>query len=181
MTPSEVRANFPADPASAGLARRFLDATLRGWRCDHYLDVASLLVSELVANAVLHAGTSILVVVRLDSERLRVEVHDGNARLPTPKHYSPMSATGRGLLLVERMSDQWGVVPSGSGKIVWFELDPDMPPRQADYVMFNLDEFDLSDLDDLGSARPNRPSDGSEGSPAAALRPDLRVLVAGGL
>jgi anti-sigma regulatory factor (Ser/Thr protein kinase) len=150
MTPTEVRASFPSHPSSAGKARRLVDTTLHEWRCDHYLEIASLLVSELVANAVLHAGTAIHVVIRLHANRLRVEVHDGDARLPAAKHYSPLSATGRGLLLVERMAHDWGTVPTHTGKVVWFELDP-QPPSDEPVLQFNLQEFDAVDLDALGS------------------------------
>ncbi len=148
MTPTEVRASFPSHPSSPGKARRFVDSTLHEWRCDHYVEVASLLVSELVTNAVLHAGTTIHVVIRVHGNRLRVEVHDGDARLPATKHYSPLSATGRGLLLVERMADDWGALPILTGKLVWFELDP-VPSKQPE-LRFSIEELGLSELDELG-------------------------------
>lgn len=86
--------------------------------------MATLLVSELVANAVLHAHTTIAVRVSRDvpSGRVKVAVHDGTPRSPARKHYSPTSTTGRGLLLVERLASDWGVTPSAAGKSVWFEL-----------------------------------------------------------
>lgn len=87
------------------------------------VDVAVLLVSELVANAVLHAHTPIRVVLRLNGALLRVEVHDGDRRTPTRKHYSALATTGRGLFLVERLARDWGVSTNPTGKSVWFELD----------------------------------------------------------
>ena len=54
---------------------------------------------------------------------MRVEVHDGSTQLPVRKHYSNMSGTGRGLLLVERMASEWGSDRTADGKVVWFELD----------------------------------------------------------
>jgi len=73
----------------------------------------------------LHAGTPLAVVVVLDGDRVRVEVLDGSARLPIRKHYSAMSGTGRGLMLVEQIAQEWGSEPitGGPGKVVWFELD----------------------------------------------------------
>lgn len=122
MRATEVRADFPPDPASAGQARRFLDTTLRTWKCDALIDIAVLLVSELVSNAILHAGTSVRVVIKLADGRMRVEVRDGSARGPATKHYSSMATTGRGLVLVEELADDWGVDASRAGKTVWFEL-----------------------------------------------------------
>ena len=163
MTPIEVRADFPAEPSSAGQARRFVDATLRTWSCDALLEVAILLVSELVSNAILHAGTRIRVVLRLRGPRLRVEVHDDNARLPAQKHYSAMSATGRGLLMVERMSDDWGVAPAAGGKSVWFELDSSAAPSRQNVGIFDFGDFDVDDLEDLAAERPSGEPGGSSG------------------
>jgi len=119
----EARTSLPADLASAGAARRFLDSKLRQWHCDALADSALLLVSELVTNAVLHARSRFELVVRLDGERLRVEVHDESGAQPTRKHYAVSAGTGRGLMLVERLADRWGVDSSGgAGKRVWFEL-----------------------------------------------------------
>lgn len=130
MTPSEVHADFPAEPASAGHARRFVDRTLRAWDCIALVDIAMLLVSELVSNAILHAGTSIEVALTLREGRVRAEVRDGSARAPSRKRYSKLSTTGRGLLLVEELADDWGVDTSGLGKAVWFELAG--PDRRAE-------------------------------------------------
>lgn len=159
----EVRAEFPAEASSAGQARRFVDATLRTWSCEALLEVATLLVSELVSNAVLHAGTRIRVVLRMRGRRLRVEVHDGNARLPAQKHYSAMSATGRGLLMVERMSDDWGVAPATGGKSVWFELDLTAAPSRHDVGIFDFGDLDVEDLADRSAERPRGEPGGSGG------------------
>lgn len=123
MSPVERRCTLPATPVSARDARRFVDAALEESFPPPVVDAARLLVSELVANAVLHTGTPIDLVVRCDARRARVEVHDGSPRLPVRKHYSTMSATGRGLVLVDRVASRWGADPTGVGKVVWFELD----------------------------------------------------------
>lgn len=117
------RRSFPAAPASAAQARRFVESVLEG-ELEHFAYAATMLVSELVANAVLHTGTTIEVVVLCpERDRVRVEVHDGSAQLPVRKHYSTLSGTGRGLLLVERMASAWGSRRKDDGKVVWFELD----------------------------------------------------------
>ncbi|MGH2685138.1 MAG: ATP-binding protein [Actinomycetota bacterium] len=119
----EARTSLPADLASAGAARRFVGSTLREWECDTLADSALLLVSELVTNAVLHARSALDVVLRLAADRLRVEVHDESPTQPTRKHYSIHAGTGRGLMLVEQLAQEWGVDQLGdNGKRVWFEL-----------------------------------------------------------
>lgn len=120
---TERRQTYPSAPASAGRARAFVESVLAGAGLDHLASATTLLVSELVANAVLHGGTPLEVVVRCGDDRVRIEVHDGNPQLPVRKRYSKLSGTGRGLLLVERMADGWGADRSPGGKVVWFELD----------------------------------------------------------
>lgn len=177
-TTTEASARFPAEPASAGSARRFVGATLRQWRCDDLVDVATLLVSELVANAVLHAGTDIGVAVRLAGPRLRVEVSDGNPGTPARKHYSSLATTGRGLMLVERLSADWGVTPGpGGGKQVWFELDDTVSAADAGMSLFDFDLDDLTDAPLSGSGDKGRwggpdqnPPGGDEPPPPARAR-----------
>jgi anti-sigma regulatory factor (Ser/Thr protein kinase) len=89
-----------------------------------------LLVSELVTNAVRHAGLAtedrIRLLVQLSDRVLRVEVHDPGTgfelRAPVP---DPARASGWGLYLVEELSDRWGMDGLGPGTRIWFELDPD--------------------------------------------------------
>lgn len=83
-------------------------------------DDAILVASELVTNAVLHAGTDITVRVVEQGQDLRVEVADGSAEVPGLRIPSPAARSGRGLLIVEHFSERWGVEPTASGKVVWF-------------------------------------------------------------
>ncbi len=128
MNATDRRRGFAATPASARDARRFVESALADAGLDPLSYTATVLVSELVANAVLHTDTPFEVVVRIDGDRARVEVHDGSGQLPARKHYSTLSGTGRGLLLVERMAAAWGATPTTSGKVVWFELDTAAAP-----------------------------------------------------
>lgn len=125
MTATTRRRDFPSTPVSAGEARRFVESVLMDAGFDQLAYLATMLTSELVANAILHTGTPLTVVVLVDGDRIRVEVHDGSAQLPVRKHYSNMSGTGRGLVLVERMAQDWGWdrTTGTKGKAVWFELD----------------------------------------------------------
>ena len=80
-------------------------------------------VSELVTNAVLHARSAVEVVVQADVGLLRVEVVDDDPAPPARRSSGLDAASGRGLVLVDELSDRWGSAPRGPGKAVWFELD----------------------------------------------------------
>jgi anti-sigma regulatory factor (Ser/Thr protein kinase) len=83
---------------------------------------ATVLVSELVTNAVLHAGGPITISAYLDST-LRVEVHDTDTHpLPALRRPSASDKTGRGLHLVDLLADRWAIVPTPTGKTIWFEI-----------------------------------------------------------
>ena len=128
MNATASRRSFPSTAASAGEARRFVDDVLTNADLLPLAYPATMLVSELVANAVLHTGTPIEVVITTLADAVRIEVHDGSQQLPVRKHYSTMSGTGRGLMLVERMASNWGADRTADGKVVWFELDGDTAP-----------------------------------------------------
>ena len=83
-----------------------------------------LLVSEVVTNSVVHGGPPIVVAVDCDnSSGLQVRVRDGSRTLPEPRDAEVWEESGRGLGLVEMLSDDWGVEPEpGDGKQVWFVL-----------------------------------------------------------
>jgi anti-sigma regulatory factor (Ser/Thr protein kinase) len=118
------RIELPAQPTSPRIARDYVVGVLHGWGLDGLTESARLLTSELVTNAVLHARTSVTVlVVRDESRRLvRVSVLDGSALAPRERHYSDLSTTGRGLHMVRGGSRDFGVARNESGKSVWFEL-----------------------------------------------------------
>ncbi len=81
---------------------------------------ASLVVTELATNAVLHAGGLVSVRIWYDSNRLRLEVADASGTLPEPG--TPGNMSGRGLQIVIALADAWGAVPRPGGKVVWAEL-----------------------------------------------------------
>jgi len=110
-----------ADGASS--ARRQTRALLDEWGCDDTLvDDTLLVVSELVANAVLHAGNAVSVALVLCQDRVRVEVADASSVLPAPSSYDLDAHTGRGLTLVGALAERWGAESQDGGKLVWAEV-----------------------------------------------------------
>lgn len=116
------RVSLPGDPKSAGMARQFLRRMLLAWQVDALETTASLVLNELITNAVLHAGTRIDVRVSFGARTLRLEVGDGSTRQPRLRHFDLDATTGRGLALVAALSRAWGVAPAPDGKVVWCEL-----------------------------------------------------------
>ena len=107
---------------SAGRARRFVDETLRRWDCGEQLDVVTLLVSEVVTNAIVHARTEVEVSVQLTPDAVRIEVIDHADVVPEARVAADDDTTGRGLALVEALASAWGVEARPDGKAVWFEV-----------------------------------------------------------
>lgn len=121
---SDVRsATFGPVPGSVAAARRFLRHELELLDVpEPPMEATVLLTSELVSNAILHARTDVelrLVSVR---DHVRVEVADGNSRLPSTALAPADATSGRGLLLVQALAGSWGVEGTLDGKVVWFEL-----------------------------------------------------------
>jgi anti-sigma regulatory factor (Ser/Thr protein kinase) len=88
----------------------------------------TLLVSELVTNAVTHAKTPCRVAAALKPRGLRVEVSDGSGHEPLLVPESTDVESGRGLLIVNELSAAWGWEFTAVGKVVWFELPMRAPP-----------------------------------------------------
>ncbi len=121
----ELIAELGSGPREVGRARRALARALGGWGWSgEGVDVAVLLTSELVTNAIRHGGAPVrLSAGLLQATVLRVEVQDPTDHAVSVRETADDDEDGRGLQLVEVLSDAWGwrPVPSG-GKRVWFEL-----------------------------------------------------------
>ncbi|MFD3334574.1 ATP-binding protein [Streptomyces sp. NPDC058700] len=104
--------------------RHALRDLLRRWGGPGASDVAELLTSELVTNALIHTEHGAVVTATVVPEQLRVEVRDFVPGI-TPPHVPPADdgTHGRGLVLVEALADSWGVEDQEVGKVVWFELN----------------------------------------------------------
>src|ERR1700712_1614306 len=125
-----ARLELPATPAAASVARLFVRCLCEEWGVAAVADVAELLSSELVTNAVLHARSSIELEAARTSSALRVDVRDvGDGQVqPKPNPASSEAEGGRGLSIVASLAESWGVDESEAGKSVWFTL---AAPRES--------------------------------------------------
>ncbi|RLU96777.1 hypothetical protein CTZ27_17410 [Streptomyces griseocarneus] len=123
--PTLGEVQLPSRPESAVAARRLTrTVVLRQWGLSAQLtEHAVLLVSELVGNAVRHTGARSFGL-RMERRRgwLRIEVRDPSRGLPCLMPVHELDISGRGLFLVDKLSDRWGVDLLARGKTTWFEM-----------------------------------------------------------
>jgi anti-sigma regulatory factor (Ser/Thr protein kinase) len=120
---------LPHTLAAPGLARRYVTSRSATWPAD-LVELIVLLTSELVTNAVVHGRGPVHLLLVEDGDRLRVEVGDGEPRLPDGAAKATDSeVSGRGLMILDRFADRWGSHPRRTppGKVVWFELRHPLP------------------------------------------------------
>lgn len=111
------------DARSVARARRFVVEHLTASGLGSLAGDGELVVSELVTNALLHAGPPVLVVVRPAHPRARIEVHDSSPVMPLPLHAGEEAMTGRGLHIAGSLTRAWGAAPLNGGKCMWAELE----------------------------------------------------------
>lgn len=115
-----------AEPERIAGARRHVRELLHDWADPDQIDSAVLMVSEMITNVLVHTDGDALLVAEVigepGSRRMRAEVSDGSDDLPHKRHPGELASSGRGLVLMELLADEWGVDPRGEGKSIWFEL-----------------------------------------------------------
>lgn len=119
---TQLRRSFPPTPDAVSEARAFLQEVLPGTVGEDAAADLSLALSELVTNAVQHAGTPFDVVVETNGA-VWVGVEDASPRPPVPQQAEPSALGGRGLALVAALCDRWGVHVVEGAKCVWCERD----------------------------------------------------------
>ena len=113
---------FPAIPQSVHAARRFATDTLAD-SPEQALEAVELMVSELATNCIRHERMSFYVTISRAPREVRVEVTDSGSGMPTIRSPGPNDPSGRGLQIVDMLSDEWGIEPEvPAGKTVWFSL-----------------------------------------------------------
>ena len=121
--PSVREVHLTSRPESASTARRLALSVIRVWGLGSHAGTVELLVSELVGNAVRHTGARTFGL-RMQRRRgwIRIEVRDPSRALPCLLPVRDLDVSGRGLFLVDTLSDRWGVDLQPRGKTTWFEL-----------------------------------------------------------
>jgi len=119
---AEAAREFPWDLVAVATSRRFVADTLIAWDLNHVVDDASLIVSELATNAVMHARSTFTVLLSYEAGTLCISVRDGSPGVPSVKHAPGTVILGRGLSVVEGIARRWGTDRDGVGKLVWAEL-----------------------------------------------------------
>ncbi|MEU6146219.1 ATP-binding protein [Streptomyces sp. NPDC047081] len=123
----------PGERSGCGQARAFTERVLTDWELDHCLDDALTIVSELTANALVHAvrpdtdgetGSEVRLRLTLRPSHLLCAVTDQSQSIPTSPHtVDPLQEHGRGLFLVEALAQHWGWTrTTATGKTVWAML-----------------------------------------------------------
>jgi hypothetical protein len=131
-----LRVGLAPEPEAASLARTLVGDACLAWDLPDLLRPARRVMSELVLNAVEHAGTDLLVTVTLGTNGLHIAVADGDPRQPrlrSPapvRRGAPLDERGRGLRAVQAEAVRWGSVPTTTGKVVWAVLRADAPTRR---------------------------------------------------
>lgn len=125
-TPARLQQHVtPGDPEALTLARHMIRAAVRAWGAGDHADEIELVADELITNALMHTEGSAVVTLRVltgSDRRLRVEVEDSSSALPRRREAGESGVSGRGLLLVDMLTDVWGVEARGGGKCVWCEF-----------------------------------------------------------
>jgi hypothetical protein len=166
-------------PGAAAKARHFVAEHITGSLAE-LRENAELVTSELVTNVLIHTDSPATLRVLVAADAVRVEVHDDCAVLPVGGILDPFATSGRGLVLVDRLTHRWGVTREpGAGKNVWFELVAGTPSADDDHTVDDL----LDMWDDSGDAPlpvedvlPS-PEIYGEVATAAVKEPDVTHLV----
>lgn len=121
---------LPPEARSSSMSRRFVQHALARWQLDALVDVAVLLTSELVTNAIVHAQTDVeITITRVDPRTITVAVSDSSRSEPRVQRHQDDSATGRGLGILDALASSWDVVSDAAGKTVSFTLRHSQVPE----------------------------------------------------
>ncbi|MCU7726590.1 ATP-binding protein [Actinoplanes sp. KI2] len=120
--PPRIRARLRPVPDACRQVRQLVTPACEAWHRADLAATTALIATELVANVVRHAHTTMEFTFGLRAGRLRMAVRDGSRRLPEPAQPGLTSPGGRGLWLVRDLTEAWGVLPVSDGKVVWTQL-----------------------------------------------------------
>jgi hypothetical protein len=121
-TQPKIRVRLRPVPDACRQVRQLVSQACTTWHRAEMTATASLIATELVANVVRHAHTTMEFTLGLQGARLSMTVRDGSRRMPKPVVPGPSDAGGRGLQLVRDLTEAWGVLPVPDGKVVWTHM-----------------------------------------------------------
>jgi anti-sigma regulatory factor (Ser/Thr protein kinase) len=121
----------PCEPESAKRARSLVSAALNTWGIGHLVDAGTLIVDELLTNSINHTRSRMarIIVRRVAEDRVRIGVADKSPDVPDIRTPSEDSEDGRGLILIDALSDRWGYDRHPSWKVTWAELQLAAPEQ----------------------------------------------------
>ncbi|GIE95165.1 ATP-binding protein [Paractinoplanes rishiriensis] len=120
--PPKIRVRLRPVPDACREVRQLVTQACERWNRSDLVATATLVATELVANVVRHAHTTMEFTLSLRNGRVSMSVRDGSRRMPKPGDPGLSSAGGRGLRLVRDLTEAWGVLPVSDGKVVWTQL-----------------------------------------------------------
>ena len=120
--PRRIRVRLRPVPDACRQVRQLVTQACARWQRRELAGTAALIATELVANVVRHAHTTMEFTFGLRDGQLSMTVRDGSRRMPTPSDPSVNDSGGRGLRLIRDLSEAWGVLPISDGKVVWSRL-----------------------------------------------------------
>jgi anti-anti-sigma regulatory factor/anti-sigma regulatory factor (Ser/Thr protein kinase) len=126
--PPRIRARLRPVPDACRQVRQLVAHACATWQRGELTATATLVATELVANVVRHAHTTMDFTVGLRDGRVSLAVRDGSRRLPRPADAKLTDSGGRGLRLVRELTDSWGVLPFPDGKVVWTRIGTGTSP-----------------------------------------------------
>ena len=145
--PDRIARQLDDSARSPAVARRFTSDVLREWDLDDLVDIALLVVSEVVTNAVAHTvGVARIALVR-DPRFLRIEVSNSSEHSPRVRQVDDDATSGRGMFIVDALAEEWGIERQTNGKTLWIRLalpgaadaTPPAPTEPADALARTLD------------------------------------------
>jgi anti-sigma regulatory factor (Ser/Thr protein kinase) len=129
--PAAVSRRLAPHPTAPRAARDLVSRSLLEWRLSQQIPDACLVVSELITNAMIHAGTDIDLTLAEHRRSVRIAVRDHSHDLPVEQH-GRSEEHGRGLAIVAELSSTWGVLPhADGGKVVWAVIDAAARPERV--------------------------------------------------
>lgn len=114
--------DLTAEPTAASRARWFAREVVQEWGYKGCEDEVALAVTELVANAVVHARSATSLTLLDTGSGVQIRVRDDEPTPPSVRTFSIDDTNGRGMFLVESLSDHWGIEPAPPGKVVWLDI-----------------------------------------------------------